>query len=401
MLKVIRTQADHEAALARVDELMDAKAGTPEGDELEVLATLVEKYEETTFPIDLPDPIEAIKFRMEQAGLTRADLKPILGSRGKVSEVLSRKRKLSLRMIRELHKQLGIPAEVLLQEPGRDLPAEPAAGGWDRFPLAEMVRRGWFPEFGRDPRVAKEYGEEMVRSLLTPLRQEGLQPVLTRQCVRKGSSASDYALLAWTAKVVDIARKRPAPTYRRGTLSEEFLGFLRGLSVLDEGPRVARDYLLKAGVRLVVLRHMPRTHLDGAATLLGSGAPVVALTLRHDRLDHFWFSLFHELSHVILHLEGKAPECFLDDLTKRSSGREEREADQLATDALIPAGRWGKWRSRRAPSARDVVAFAESLRIHPSIVAGRVRRSLDNYRILSNLVGSRKVRMLFAEEMSI
>jgi len=115
--KVIHTEAEYRAALARVEELMDAEPGTPEGEELNLLGLLVEQYEDETFPIGLPDPIEAIRFRMEQAGLQQKDLVPYIGSPSKVSEVLSGKRRLSLAMIRRLHKGLGIPAEVLLREP--------------------------------------------------------------------------------------------------------------------------------------------------------------------------------------------------------------------------------------------------------------------------------------------
>ena len=114
--KVIRTEQDYESALERIEELMDATAGTPESEELDLLTTLVELYEERQFPIDLPDPIDAIRFRMEQSGLRAKDLVPYIGNRSKVSEVLNKKRPLSIRMIRALHRGLGIPADVLLQE---------------------------------------------------------------------------------------------------------------------------------------------------------------------------------------------------------------------------------------------------------------------------------------------
>ena len=114
-IKPLNTEADHDEALTEVDGLFDAKPGTPEGDRLDVLATLVEAYEERHHPIPPPDPVEAILHHMESQGLTRRDLEPILGSRGRVSEVLNRKRTLTLDMIRRLHTGLGIPAEVLVQ----------------------------------------------------------------------------------------------------------------------------------------------------------------------------------------------------------------------------------------------------------------------------------------------
>jgi len=118
-VKPIRTVADHRAALAEVEGLWGAKSGTPAGDRLDVLATLIDAYEAQHEPIDRPDPIEAIRFRMEQQGLTRKDLEPLLGTRTRVSEVLNRKRALSIGMIRRVHAQLGIAAEVLIRAPRR------------------------------------------------------------------------------------------------------------------------------------------------------------------------------------------------------------------------------------------------------------------------------------------
>jgi len=114
-LKPIRTEADYDAALAEVERLWGAKSGTPDGDRLDVLATLIEVYEAKNYPMDPPDPIEAIRFRMEQQGLTRKDLEPMIGPRNRVADVLNRKRGLSIEMIRKLHDHLGISAEVLIR----------------------------------------------------------------------------------------------------------------------------------------------------------------------------------------------------------------------------------------------------------------------------------------------
>jgi HTH-type transcriptional regulator / antitoxin HigA len=122
-LKPIRTEADHEAALAEVGRLWGAKSGTPDGDRLDILATLIDAYEAEHDPMDPPDPIEAIKFRMEQQGLTRKDLEPIIGTRTRVAEVLNRKRGLSIDMIRRLHDRLGISADVLIRPSRLDIAA--------------------------------------------------------------------------------------------------------------------------------------------------------------------------------------------------------------------------------------------------------------------------------------
>ncbi len=114
-VKPIRTEAAYEAALIEIEHLWGAKLGTPKGDRLDVLATLIDAYESKHHPIDPPDPIEAIKFRMEQQGLTRKDLEGILGTRTRIAEVLNRRRGLSINMIRRLHDKLGISAEVLIR----------------------------------------------------------------------------------------------------------------------------------------------------------------------------------------------------------------------------------------------------------------------------------------------
>lgn len=116
-IRPIRTEADYDAALAEVDALMEATLGTPEGDRLEVLVALVESYEARHWPIDAPDPLEAIRLRMEQKNLRQRDLEPMIGSRGRVSEVLSGRRALTLPMIRRLAKGLDLSAEILIREP--------------------------------------------------------------------------------------------------------------------------------------------------------------------------------------------------------------------------------------------------------------------------------------------
>ena len=114
-IKLIKTENDYNQALERLEVIFDAKKGTPSGDELELLGILIDQYENENFPIDLPDPIEAIKFRMEQMGYTQRDLAKIIGFKSRASEILNKKRKLSLDMIRQLHTTLNIPTEVLIQ----------------------------------------------------------------------------------------------------------------------------------------------------------------------------------------------------------------------------------------------------------------------------------------------
>lgn len=118
-IKPIKTDADYRLALKQIETLMHAKSDSPEGEKLDVLVTLVEAYEQKHYPLDLPDPVEAIKFEMEQKGLTVKDLEPMIGKSNRVYEILNHKRSLTLKMIWRLHDQLGIPAESLIKQPSR------------------------------------------------------------------------------------------------------------------------------------------------------------------------------------------------------------------------------------------------------------------------------------------
>lgn len=115
-IKPIKTKRDYAAALRRIEALMSAKANTPEGDELDILVTLVEAYESKHFAISAPDPVEAILHRMDALGMDRKDLEPLLGSKSRVSEILNRKRKLTMEMVRNLHDKLQLPAEALIKD---------------------------------------------------------------------------------------------------------------------------------------------------------------------------------------------------------------------------------------------------------------------------------------------
>ena len=397
--KVIRTDEDYESTLERIGQLMDAAPGTPESEELDLLATLVEVYEQEHFAIELPDPVDAIKFRMEQAGLRQRDLIPFIGARSKVSEVLNRKRSLSLRMIRALHDGLGIPAGVLLQEPNAAIPEEAPGLEWDRFPLKTMLERRWLPGIAGSLADIRDKAEEVLRAFLEPVRTADLRRAMLRQHIRSGSKMDAYALLAWRARVLALARRETLPEFQPDVITTDFKRQLVGLSCLDEGPRLAREFLANSGIHMVILTHLPKTHLDGAAMVLPSGAPVVAMTLRYDRLDNFWFTLCHELAHVAMHLPCDDHECFIDDLKQQGDSLED-QADEFAADALIPKEVWARAEARRTARGPDVLALARERRVHPAIVAGRIRWEKRDYRILSSLVGHRKVRKLFGAELA-
>lgn len=394
----IRTEADHKAALARIDALMDAVAGTPEADELAVLADLVEAYETKHFPIALPTPIEAIRFRMEQAGLEPRDLEPYIGSRSKVSEVLSGKQPLTLAMIRALHTHLGIPAEVLVADasaPGSA--AETGSLDWRRFPINELAKRSWI----RSVASAKAKAEDLIGELIASAG--GMKAVPMPLCrrndaMRQNAKTDTYALLAWCLKALAASRdQKLVGSYKTGSITLDVLTELSKLSAHEDGAKRARDALSGLGIHLVCISHLPRTYLDGAALRSAEGgAPIVALTLRYDRIDNFWFSLLHELAHVGLHFNG-AVEAFVDDFSLREAPTRhedprEKEADDWAEQALIPRHLWATSGLTSHPSYSGIIAFSQRIGVHPAIVAGRVRHQTRNFRAFAPLLGTGEVR---------
>ncbi len=316
-IRAIRSEADHEAALARIEQLMDAGADTPQGEELDVLTDLVELYEAKVEPFGYPSPLGAIQFRMEQAELSPRDLVPFIGSRAKVSEVLSGKRPLTMQMARALHTNLGIPADVLLQQPGGELPSALDGIEWNRFPLVEMAKRGWIEK----KRNLTSHAEELVRGLIQRAGGEHVLPAAfyrRNDQARLNAKTDPYSLKAWCWEVLARANARKLPaSYKPGSVDLTFLCKVAKLSWSADGPKLAQEFLAKHGIYLVYVEHLPRTHLDGAALQLADGTPVVGLTLRYDRLDNFWFCLLHELAHVGRHMTNMRSEAFVDDLSLR------------------------------------------------------------------------------------
>lgn len=393
--KVLKTEAAYRAALKHLESLMDATPGTPAEEELDLFAVLVENYEQEHFPIGLPDPVEAILFRMEQQELTRKDLEPYFGSQSKVSEVLNRKRPLSLAMIRALHNGLDIPAEVLLKEPGKHLTAPKY--DYRQYPLNELLKRGYFKGFNGSLSEARENAEELLEKLFAVF--EGYTPERV-YCRNSDGQVDEHALDAWQARALELASEQDVPLYIAGSLTPETIRDVVKLSNLSEGPLLARELLQKYGIPLVILEHLPSTYLDGACFKSPTGRPVVGLTLRHDRLDNFWFTLIHELAHVYLHL-GKREVAFFDDTEKgvyKGRDPEEREANELASNLLIPTEIWKAWKKEKRGhiSKEAIKEFSRQQGISLAIVAGRLRWETGEYKNFSQFLGNKTARKMFA-----
>jgi HTH-type transcriptional regulator/antitoxin HigA len=395
MVRAIKTDEELGIALKQIDSLLDTdpEQGTAEAEQLEILTILVQEYERKKVKNLQVDPIDAIMFRMEQQNLTQRDLIPFIGSRSKVSEVLSRKRPLTLSMIRALHNGLGIPAESLVREQDpivlREYKIE-----WDKFPLKEMISRGWLSAYLK----SASDNIEALKKLFDDLKPIPIIDVMYRQSnhIRSARKMDRYALAAWTARIISLAQtKQTKGKYKEGKIDPDFMRGLVRLSVFENGPLLACQYLDEQGIAVVIEPHLPNTYLDGSAVLMDLEYPVIGLTLRYDRIDNFWFTLMHELAHVYLHL-GKGVGQFYDDLdVGDQNDLRENEADVVATEALIPTVEWRRSPASKLKSPDAVQHLANKLAIHPAIVAGRIRHEFRDYRVLNQLVGHKKIGSLF------
>jgi HTH-type transcriptional regulator/antitoxin HigA len=396
--KLIKTKEEHDAAVERIAKLMecDPRAGTPAGDELELLAHLVADYEKKHHSIGLPDPLTAIRFRMEQQGLRPKDLAPYLGGANRVSEVLAGKRALTVPMIHRLHHELGIPAEVLLK--GRSKPTNRKSGSASVLStraLKEMWKRGWFASFRGSLNQAKQKANQLLKRFFCFGTELDALPALARQKVHRDAIQDQFALLAWKTRVLQrAAAEKLDSEFDPAAFTPDFLKQVKSSSRLKNGPVVAIDLLNSNGLAVVIERHLPGTFLDGAALKLPDGRPVIGLTLRYDRLDYFWFCLFHELGHVLKHLAQGKREGFIDDLTAPCEDKCEEEADEFARGTLIPKDAWERFFKAGQFDHESVRREAKRLMIDASILAGRLRMERSDFQMLTSLVGNRKVRVL-------
>ncbi len=265
---------------------------------------------------------------------------------------------------------------------------------WDQFPIKEMYRRNWFEGFSGSLDEAISNAEELVREFVKNSLDKPVRAA-ARQRVRLGGSVNWYALLAWQCRIIALAKKEKITNkYNQRTITDKWLTELAHLSCKEDGPKTAIEYLRNSGIRVVIESHLPQTHLDGAAFLLSDGSPVIGMTLRYDRLDNFWFVLFHELVHINKHLHRGDIESIFDDLDSNADDIEQ-VADAQAGEILIPEDKWNTALARFVRSEDSIRDFASELGIHPSIVAGKIRREAKNHTILVNMVGQGEIRKLF------
>lgn len=397
-IEVIKNKTQHEEYLAEIRKLIliDPVKDSEKGKLLELLTVLVENYEKENFPIDKPNPIEAIRFRMDQENLKQKDLIPYIGSASKVSEILSGTRTLTLQMIRNLSSGLGIPADVLMQKNDTDL-FEDLKIDPREIPIREMVKWGWITASQKDVRKKTN---QLIQEFFSPFENRGYFPLFCRRTIntRTKHKVNQGAILAWAARILMKADEEHfINDYKPEIIDKSFLIEVAQLSRKKDGPINAKKFLAENGISLIVERHLPGTKLDGGSMLTFDKRPVIGLTLRQDRIDNFWFTLMHELAHICLHLI-KEDEVFIDDIDcDYGEDPREMEADRFAREALIPRSIWTRSDAFRKRTRNSIIDFADKLKIHPAIIAGRIRFETRDYSILDDLIGRGEVRQVFSD----
>jgi len=394
-IKVIKTERDYEEALKLAEMLMnrDPDPDSEEGEQLSLISTLIEDYEVKVFPEKLPNPIDAIKYRMEQSNLKPSDLVRYIGSKSRVSEILSGKRQLTIEMIRALEVGLGIPAKVLIRKP--DIEENLEYQNWSNKLVLEMETRGYFG----DASLKEKNKVELLENFFSPIGSlTQIIGMLRRSHYRSSPLIDKHALIAWAICVFKEAKKiKIKKKYKHGSIDLSFMQKLAKLSVKENSPILVQELLKEHGIILVIEPHFSKTYLDGATILINRDKPVIGLTLRYDRLDNFWFTLMHELAHIILHSNTDITFFYdeIEGLKAIELNDMERKADSLAEESLLPEAKWEISPARLIPSSMAANSLAQELGVHVAIIAGQIRHKGNKYIYLNKIVNQAKVRKFF------
>lgn len=397
-IKPIRTKNDYDDALKLIESLINLEPAdnSEASDRIIVLAALIEDYEDATFPDHQVNPIEAIRFRMEQLKLKSVDLVPYLGGKSRVSEILSGKRSLTVKMIKNLEEGLGIPASSLVGSVGVS-----AAKRWTPKIIRVMAERGYFGNDYNSSNTNEIINKGILKTFLslTPT----LQPALLRQTNYRDTNNIDKQLLdAWLIKVVRDANvvisNEDITTFTNDNSINNWISNLVALSSQPKSPLLAIEFLRTKGIIVMIEPPLPNTRLDGA-TIFTNKNVIIGLTLRHDRLDNFWFTLMHEIAHAVLHKD--TDDIFFDNLDSNPDlvDDKEKEADMFAKNSMIPADIWNRSPIRRNATPMIISAFAKKLGISEAVVAGRLRYESGQWNRYANIVNGAPVRPFFGDKV--
>jgi len=312
-----------------------------------------------------------------------------------------RYRSISISNYRRIAQVLGVRWEMKLS----DKPDRWFGSGWK---LATEIRADdvkkvvkhakqyhWFDD--DSPELAGEESYNYLQRYISDQLLNYGSPTLLRTGLNVDDMSNDLLLVAWRARVTRVAETIAASQKQKYSLLDiVWLRDLVRLSQLEDGPARVTKFLLSHGIILVVEPHIPGLKLDGAAFLMGE-TPVIGMTIRRDTLDNFWFTLLHELAHVVLHYQTGLRLGFFDDVEKSDIDEIEQEANAFASDVLIPPERWIRSPARITKSAAVIEKFAKEANVHPAVVFGRIQKERGDYSIFSDRTGRGLVRKFFFE----
>jgi HTH-type transcriptional regulator/antitoxin HigA len=258
-----------------------------------------------------------------------------------------------------------------------------------KLPMKEIKKRGWLKDAW--PNWNKQTNQDQLLSSFMLPAFENAIPALLKSGARVGRELDHYALLAWKARIVWKTRRESISRTNEPSADLSWVNDFKEFTLDDHGPALAVEYLRAKGIAVIFEAHLPQTYLDGAA-LLVDNIPTIALTLRYDRLDNFWFVLLHELGHTLLHRDSGLSGGFFDDDSVQITEKVEKEADAFAKSVFLPEEKWAASLVRFTQSADQIVQFARENRLSPAIIAGWIRRERNDYTIFKELVGHGKVR---------
>ncbi len=325
-------------------------------------------------PAEVFAPGEFIREEIEARGWTQGDLASIMGRPIQlVNGVVTGKRAITAQTAQELAEAFGTSAELWLNlQSAYSLSQQSASGDiarrarlYEGVPVKAMQARGWIKKTKNFGQLLAEttrfYGCDVLESA----------PALPMAARSSRASAPEAAIerIAWGFRAMKLARSLGKPADFSARTAQSRLGNLRRLASCPEGVRLVPRTLASMGIRFLVLRHLPKSRMDGASLSMPDGSPLIAMSLRYDRIDNFWHTLMHEVSHI---LHG---EQMLDaDIRKSASDTNEKRADEDAAEYLIPAHRLTDFVHRVGPyySKESINRFANTLSIHPGVVVGQL-----------------------------
>jgi HTH-type transcriptional regulator/antitoxin HigA len=344
---------------------------------------------------DLPDIL--IQARIAR-GMSQKDLGDFLGIKEQQVQryEADRYRSTSLTRLIEVADALDVTIVERAALVGGNSLEEVDPASWQNFPVPEMFKRGWFEDFSGTLANARKEAPELIPAFIINSGSVSSELVFHRKSVRASGQVHEPAILAWEARVRYLAlQDPPEASFDPKLATDDWLRGLVALTLDGDGPQLVVEHLRNIGISLVVEPQLPGTLIDGAAILADVDHVIIALTLRHDRLDNFWFTLFHEIGHVILHIATGQFSSIFDETEAPSENKEELEADLFAQEALLPSDTWAKSVARFSQNEKSVMIDVKRFGVGPSVIAGRIRRETGDYTLLPKLIGQRGVRKFF------